>query len=93
MTDDARLPLVMYGIWIPGLGWWKAPDHKSGTLKAYAEFRPAIARRYARWLGNGARAEVIDDSLIANEQVLLDIEKAKGERIWKLWKRLISFKR
>lgn len=75
----------MFGIWIPGQGWWKPKD------RAYAETRRSVAERYARWVGHGARIEPIDTSLVEGEERLLALELQRKEKsLWRILKRLFS---
>lgn len=86
MSDNNNpppLPRVAYGIWLPDVGWLKSPT-PAGYV-AYAEPRREIAQRYARWIGNGARVEPVDMSLVALESELKRYEKERREYPRKLW--------
>lgn len=81
MSDAPQLPPILYGIWIPGSGWWKTLNDKTSKHVAYSDMRRKIVARYARWIGHGARVEPVDSSLVANEKQLIDFEREKGA--WK----------
>ncbi len=79
-----NLPPQMYGIWLPGMGWWKlaAPG---GAMVAYATMRRYEALHYAAWVGNGAKVFPVDLSLTHGERELLLAEKARAERGFVSW--------
>lgn len=89
MTDN--LPPSMYGIWIPGKGWWKLPKPGGGDA-AYAELRLDVAYHYAaRVVGHGAYVQPIDKSLELGEAELLALEKERNDqslrgRLRRWWK-------
>ena len=88
-THPPPLPRVAYGIWLPGYGWLKVRA-LSGSMVAYAEINQDVARRYAEWIGNGARIEPVDPSLVALESELLRYEKERRERPRVAWNRFVQ---
>ena len=75
------LPPLTYGVWVRGQGWLKAVNFKSGRNEACAFFSVKVAARTAKRVGG--RVEYIDDSLVALEANLLDIEKRNSIK-WRL---------
>ena len=78
------LPPRLYGIWIPGQGWWRING------RAYADARLSTAQHYARWLGQHARVEPIDKSLEDGEEYLKEAERIRRSK--SLWHILKNFK-
>ena len=62
-----KLP-VSYGVWIPGMGWLKSNG------QPYADLRKEVALSTARRVKRGARVEFIDASLVALQDVFLEVE-------------------
>lgn len=92
MVDNNKLPPlpgVVYGIWLPGTGWLKS-RHTSGYMVAYAESNRSVARRYAAWVGNGARVEPVDPSLVALQDELLRYERERRERPRMVWNKFVQ---
>jgi len=80
---------LLYGIWIPGKGW------KKGTLgKPIAFESRLLADDTALRLGQHARAEFIDESLMDLEHDLLVAEaQAKENNLWHTLTNLLRGKR
>ena len=86
MTDN--LPPLMFGIWIPGKGWWKLPVEGHALERAYAEMRREIAEYYARRIiRHGAYVQPIDKQLELGEHQLLALEVERNAGKWRtrLW--------
>ena len=76
-----ELPPIMYGIWIKGSGWLKAHNSKSGQDEAVRFLHVNVAARVAQRVSG--RVEPIDDSLVALEKNLVDVEKRHSIK-WRL---------
>ena len=64
---------ILYGVWLPQIGWLK---NQSEPVAFEIE---EIATSTAERMGEGARVEFIDDSLVGLENQLLEAEKANSE--------------
>ncbi len=84
---QASLPPLVYGVWIPGLGWLKSPDGRH-----FADLNREAAESACRLYGPGARVEVFDDAMRDLEPVFLEQERRRAEgaerRGW--WSRLLG---
>ena len=95
MPDKPVLPPQMYGIWLPGQGWWKL-SQPGGNAVAYATLRKEEAQYFATWV-SGAKVVPIDISLTNGERELLQSEKDRAERtlqyrsrkLWDTFKKLL----
>ena len=71
MTDQTKLA---YGVWIEGQGWLK---DRSG--RHFADLRHEYAEEVLRFIiGTPAHIALIDDSMIALEQLFLEKEQERS---------------
>lgn len=75
LEKSDRLPPRMWGVWVPAEGWLKVqkPDFRP---VAFSTLDYDMALVYARWRGDFARVEPIDQSLAteSSEAMLLKYE-------------------
>lgn len=81
MADGNQIviPPVTYGVWRPGKGWLQA-TREDGTVMAFADLHRSVAQAVARWLGEGARVEYVDESLFRLQSTLLEADQARKDR-------------
>jgi hypothetical protein len=74
-------PVVCYGVWLAGKGWWKHAD----TQRVFATENLSLAQQQAKWLRG--RVLIIDDSLQAFEAQMLQAEAEQRQRkkTWRIW--------
>ena len=86
MASNLPLPPQLYGIWRPGLGWWKLSDGKGHTV-VYADLRRSVVAHYARWVGDGAYVMPVDKSLDTGVDLLIQAEKSHVDFRLREWRK------
>ena len=84
---------VLYGVWIPGVGWLAGRKSADGTHVPLSFESREVAEETARRIGHGARIFYIDDSLAAIENDLLVAEQEQKQKEHKLWHGLTTLLR
>jgi hypothetical protein len=72
------IPPVYYGVWRPFKGWLKVTD-ENNDVHAFADLHKEVAVATAKWIGQGARVEFVDDSLFRLEITLLEADQVRRD--------------
>lgn len=66
----SSLPLIIYGVWVPGVGWLRDKHQRS-----FGDLRVEYAQAAAEMRGDGSVVRPIDESMELLEEIFLEQEK------------------
>ncbi len=82
---DDKIPPVLYGVWLPRVGWLRV--NRDGQPVPFADAHQEVAAQVARCVGRGARVRFIDIAIMS-----LEGDYLAQERKANLWHTLTNWR-